>query len=70
MAEFYKHIDSESLPEPRRMKQLLIWCGSRALEDEGHPAPSKDSRATTRSVAAQGAQEDTKTIGDHFIFLS
>lgn len=30
-AEFYKHIAAEGLPEPRRMKQLLIWCGERAL---------------------------------------
>jgi kinetochore protein Mis13/DSN1 len=28
--EFYKYIE-QSLPEPRRMKQLLTWCGSRAL---------------------------------------
>lgn len=28
--EFYKHIES-GLPEPRRMKQLLTWCGTRAL---------------------------------------
>lgn len=30
-AEFYKHIESEGLMEPRRMKQLLTWCGERAL---------------------------------------
>lgn len=30
-AEFYKHIEAEGLPEPRRMKQLLMWCGERAL---------------------------------------
>ncbi|KAI2618141.1 Mis12-Mtw1 protein family-domain-containing protein [Hypoxylon sp. NC1633] len=29
-AEFYKHIEAE-LIEPRRMKQLLTWCGERAL---------------------------------------
>jgi len=28
--DFYKAIE-QSLPEPRRMKQLMIWCGSRAL---------------------------------------
>lgn len=31
--EFYKHIE-QSLPEPRRMKQLLTWCGTRALPDK------------------------------------
>ncbi|ATY61711.1 Mtw1 kinetochore DSN1 [Cordyceps militaris] len=29
--DFYKHIASEGLPEPLRMKQLLTWCGERAL---------------------------------------
>jgi len=28
--EFYKHIEAD-LVEPRRMKQLLMWCGERAL---------------------------------------
>ncbi|KAF4121089.1 kinetochore protein Mis13/DSN1 [Geosmithia morbida] len=32
--EFYKHIEAEGLPEPRRMKQLLTWCGERALSDK------------------------------------
>lgn len=31
--DFYKHIES-SLTEPRRMKQLLTWCGTRALGDK------------------------------------
>jgi kinetochore protein Mis13/DSN1 len=30
-AQFYKHIEAEGLSEPRRMKQLLTWCGERAL---------------------------------------
>ncbi|KAL9129420.1 MAG: hypothetical protein Q9217_002125 [Psora testacea] len=30
-AEFYKHIESEGISEPRRMRQLLTWCGTRAL---------------------------------------
>lgn len=28
--EFYKHVE-EGLPEPRRMRQVLTWCGERAL---------------------------------------
>jgi kinetochore protein Mis13/DSN1 len=32
-SEFYKHIES-GLPEPRRMKQLLTWCGTRALMEK------------------------------------
>ncbi|KAL8846789.1 MAG: hypothetical protein Q9221_008139 [Calogaya cf. arnoldii] len=31
--DFYKHIES-SLTEPRRMRQLLTWCGTRALGDK------------------------------------
>lgn len=28
--ELYKHI-SQDLVEPKRMRQLLVWCGNRAL---------------------------------------
>lgn len=39
-AEFYKHIEGE-LIEPRRMKQLLTWCGERALaEKPPHGTPN------------------------------
>jgi kinetochore protein Mis13/DSN1 len=30
-SQFYKHIEAEGLSEPRRMKQLLTWCGERIL---------------------------------------
>lgn len=33
-AEFFKHIEAEGLSEPRRMKQLLTWCGERALSEK------------------------------------
>ena len=33
-AEFYKLIEAEGLPEPRRMRQLLMWCGERALSEK------------------------------------
>lgn len=33
-SEFYKYIAAEGLSEPRRMKQLLIWCGERALSEK------------------------------------
>lgn len=41
--EFYKHIAIE-MPEPRRMRQLLLWCGSRALR-ERPTGPAKDLSA-------------------------
>jgi kinetochore protein Mis13/DSN1 len=31
-ADFYKHIHQD-LTEPRRMRQLLVWCGTRALPE-------------------------------------
>jgi hypothetical protein len=31
--EFYKHI-SQDLVEPKRMRQLLLWCGHRALPEK------------------------------------
>ena len=40
-SEFYKHI-SETLPEPRRMRCLLGWCGSRALPPK--PDAPKNSK--------------------------
>ncbi len=33
-AEFYKHIAADGLSEPRRMRQLLTWCGERALSEK------------------------------------
>ncbi|KAL7816535.1 Mis12-Mtw1 protein family domain-containing protein [Trichoderma aethiopicum] len=44
---FYKHIEADLL-EPRRMKQLLIWCGERAL--------SAKPRGTANSGAVLGAR--------------
>ncbi|KAH6609718.1 hypothetical protein Trco_003064 [Trichoderma cornu-damae] len=46
-SEFYKHIEADLL-EPRRMKQLLIWCGERAL--------SAKPRGTLNSGAVLGDQ--------------
>lgn len=33
-SEFFKHIEAEGLSEPRRMRQLLTWCGERALSEK------------------------------------
>lgn len=43
-ADFYKHIEAEGLTEPRRMKQLLTWCGERALaEKPPHGTPNSSA---------------------------
>ncbi|KAJ6440386.1 pgaD-like domain-containing protein [Purpureocillium lavendulum] len=47
-AEFYKHIEAD-LVEPRRMKQLLMWCGERALA-------AKPPLGTPNSDAILGAR--------------
>ncbi len=43
--DFYKHIESEGLPEPRRMKQLLTWCATRALDEKPIGTDFEDSSA-------------------------
>ncbi|RCI08478.1 hypothetical protein L249_8845 [Ophiocordyceps polyrhachis-furcata BCC 54312] len=47
--DFYKHISADGLPEPRRMKQLLMWCGERALSE-------KPPHGTSGSHAILGAR--------------
>lgn len=43
-ADFYKHIEAEGLTEPRRMKQLLTWCGERALAGKPrHGTPNSNA---------------------------
>lgn len=44
-ADFYKHIADDGLPEPRRMRQLLIWCATRALGDKPSGSHSEDQSA-------------------------
>ena len=50
--EYYKHIES-GLPEPRRMRQLLTWCGTRALGDK----PSFSSEDSHAKLAAREIQQ-------------
>ncbi len=51
-AHFYKHISAEGLSEPRRMKQLLTWCGERAL-------PEKPRHGTANSNVILGGKFGT-----------
>ena len=50
-SEFYKHIEAEGLPEPRRMKQLLTWCGERALSE-------KPAHGTKNSSVIHGGEQN------------
>lgn len=54
-AEFYKHI-SQDLPEPRRMKQLLTWCGARSLTER--PSDSGDTATVNATLAARLIQDE------------
>ncbi|KAJ9255750.1 hypothetical protein DTO212C5_9114 [Paecilomyces variotii] len=53
-ADFYKHIASD-LPEPRRMRQLLTWCATRAMGDKPSGSRSDDESAR---LAARVIQEE------------
>ncbi|KAJ5621516.1 hypothetical protein N7528_006299 [Penicillium herquei] len=56
-ADFYKHIADEGLPEPRRMRQLLIWCATRALGEK--PSGSKYSQEDQSArLAARVIQDE------------
>ncbi|KAI9742219.1 MAG: hypothetical protein M1818_004119 [Claussenomyces sp. TS43310] len=52
-SHFYKHIESDGLSEPRRMKQLLIWCGERALG----PKPAHNMGDNSAIMSARLIQE-------------
>ncbi|EED19405.1 Mis12-Mtw1 family protein [Talaromyces stipitatus ATCC 10500] len=54
-SEFYKHIASDGLPEPRRMRQLMTWCATRALDDKPSGSRSDDDSAR---LAARVIQEE------------
>jgi kinetochore protein Mis13/DSN1 len=54
VTDFYKHIESEGLPEPRRMRQLLTWCTTRSLDQKPMGASFEESSA----IAAARVIED------------
>lgn len=43
--DFYKHIESAGLSEPRRMRQLLTWCATRAMGEKRSGAEFEDQSA-------------------------
>lgn len=48
--DFYKHIESEGLLEPRRMRQLLTWCATRALDEKPMGTDFEDSSARSAGL--------------------
>ncbi|KAJ5793463.1 hypothetical protein N7457_000062 [Penicillium paradoxum] len=55
-ADFYKHIADDGLPEPRRMRQLLIWCATRAIGEK--PSGGSNSDDQSARLAARVIQEE------------
>ncbi|KAM3418266.1 hypothetical protein BST61_g4267 [Cercospora zeina] len=51
--EFYKHISAD-ITEPRRMRSLLGWCGTRLLPPKPHP-PTQNTPAAMLEFQAQQA---------------
>jgi kinetochore protein Mis13/DSN1 len=53
--DFYKHIESEGLSEPRRMRQLLTWCATRAM---GEKSTGSNTGKESEILAARVIQEE------------
>ena len=47
------------MPEPRRMRCLLGWCGARALPAKLSPPEDNSSAATLETQALQAGMEST-----------
>ncbi|CAG8888708.1 unnamed protein product [Penicillium egyptiacum] len=54
--DFYKHIADDGVPEPRRMRQLLIWCATRAIGEK--PSGGSNSDDQSARLAARVIQEE------------
>jgi len=60
-SEFYKYIEAEGLSEPRRMRQLLTWCGERALSE-------KPPHGSHGSSAVLGGKQLSFVVGGRWGF--
>ncbi len=54
VADFYKHIESEGLTEPRRMRQLLTWCATRAMSTQPWGSPHAHPEYEDQSARLAG----------------
>lgn len=62
--DFYKHIASDGLLEPLRMKTLLTWCGERALPAKPKQGvPSTDPSLGGMSLIKKMARENMRLMG-------
>ncbi|RDB30918.1 Kinetochore protein mis13 [Hypsizygus marmoreus] len=63
-SSFYKHIDSD-LPDSERVRQLLIWCSSRAASQP--TASSSSSNIPDPPPLSSQAQQVLKTLQDDVV---
>lgn len=64
-SSFYKHIDYD-LPDPERIRQLLIWCSLRAVASPPTPSTSRPSSPVPPPLSAQGT-EALKSLQDDLV---
>ena len=62
VSDFYKHIEADGLPEPRRMRQLLTWCATRFLDPKPMGADFENSSAISAARVIQ--EELLKDLGN------
>uniref|UniRef100_A0A060T554 ARAD1C03146p n=1 Tax=Blastobotrys adeninivorans TaxID=409370 RepID=A0A060T554_BLAAD len=63
---FYKHLDAEA-PEPHRMKQVLLWCGRRAMDDTNEMLRKMRERARKQTEDEITALNIAKVIQEEII---
>lgn len=61
VTDFYKHIEADLL-EPRRMRQLLSWCGTRAMHAKPHGTTFEE--ASAKSAARVIEEELLKDLNN------
>ncbi|KAJ9602341.1 hypothetical protein H2200_013196 [Cladophialophora chaetospira] len=62
VADYYKHIESEGLPEPRRMRQLLTWCAERGMDEK--PTGTEFEHSSARHGARAIEEELLKDLSN------
>ena len=67
VADFYKHIESEGLSEPRRMRQLLTWCATRAIGEKPTGTEFEDQSAR---MAGKNLRNARPILESNFAFLA
>lgn len=65
-SSFYKHIDVD-LPEPERIRQLLIWCSVRASSSPTSSSSSKETSSKSLPTLSEQAKQSLKAVQDDIV---